>query len=170
MRRLLATVSLITALLFIPAFAPATTLPHGLPVAARSYSQNQDNSKIKVWVNTHSGVYHCPGTRWYGRTKSGEYMTQGDAQQKGYRPAYGRACQSGGGGSASPTASKKTSSETGGGDHSGNPNVKVWVNTASEVYHCPGSRWYGRTKNGEYMTQAKAQDAGDRPARGKVCE
>ena len=24
-----------------------------------------------VWVNTESGVYHKPGTRWYGKTKTG---------------------------------------------------------------------------------------------------
>src|SRR6266700_3660894 len=47
----------------------------------------------KVWVNTRSRVYHCPGTRWYGNTKSGEYMTQKQAQDKGYRPAYGKVCQ-----------------------------------------------------------------------------
>ena len=27
----------------------------------------------KVWVNTRSGVYHCPGTRDYGTTPSGHY-------------------------------------------------------------------------------------------------
>jgi cytoskeletal protein RodZ len=29
----------------------------------------------------------------------------------------------------------------------------VWVNTESGVYHRPGARWYGRTKQGEYMTE-----------------
>ena len=51
----------------------------------------------------------------------------------------------------------------------GNPSTKVWVNTKSAVYHCPGSRWYGTTKNGEYMTQKQAQAAGNRPAYGTVC-
>lgn len=53
---------------------------------------------------------------------------------------------------------------------SGNPNVRVWVNTASSVYHCPGTRWYGATKRGEYMTQKQAQAKGNRPAYGKYCE
>jgi hypothetical protein len=53
----------------------------------------QGNPETKVWVNTHSGVYHCPGTRWYGNTKSGEYMTQKQAQEKKYRPAHGKVCQ-----------------------------------------------------------------------------
>ena len=50
------------------------------------------NATVKVWVNTNSGVYHCPGTRWYGKTKSGQFMTQREAQSKGYRPAYGAVC------------------------------------------------------------------------------
>ncbi|MGI9104513.1 MAG: hypothetical protein ACR2IF_18880 [Terriglobales bacterium] len=53
----------------------------------------QGNPNVKVWVNTRSGVYHCPGTRWYGNTKNGEYMTQKQAREKGYRPAYGKVCQ-----------------------------------------------------------------------------
>jgi hypothetical protein len=47
---------------------------------------------VTVWVNTNSGVYHCSNTRWYGNTKSGQYMTQQEAQSKGYRPAHGSAC------------------------------------------------------------------------------
>jgi serine/threonine protein kinase len=50
------------------------------------------NPEVKVWVNTDSGTYHCPGTRWYGRTQVGEYMTQKQAQGKGYHPAAKRAC------------------------------------------------------------------------------
>jgi hypothetical protein len=41
------------------------------------------NPDIRVWVNTNSGAYDCPGTRWYGKTKEGEYMTQKQAQGKG---------------------------------------------------------------------------------------
>jgi len=40
-----------------------------------------------VWVNTDSGVYHKPGTRWYGKTKQGKYMTEADAQKASYRAA-----------------------------------------------------------------------------------
>ena len=40
-----------------------------------------------VWVNTDSGVYHKPGTRYYGKTKQGKYMTEADAQKAGYRAA-----------------------------------------------------------------------------------
>lgn len=50
------------------------------------------NADVAVWVNTKSGVYHCRNTRWYGNTKNGLYMTQREAQSKGYRPAYGNVC------------------------------------------------------------------------------
>ena len=50
------------------------------------------NPNAQVWVNTSSGVYHCPNTRWYGNTNNGKYMTQQEAQSKGYRPAHGNVC------------------------------------------------------------------------------
>lgn len=38
----------------------------------------------------------------------------------------------------------------------------VWVNPDSKVYHKEGSRWYGKTKKGSYMTEAEAIKAGFR--------
>ena len=38
----------------------------------------------------------------------------------------------------------------------------VWVNSESHVYHKEGSRWYGRTKKGKYMTESEAIKEGDR--------
>jgi hypothetical protein len=43
----------------------------------------------KVWVNTRSGKYWKPGSRYYGATKQGEFITEKEAVQKGYRPANG---------------------------------------------------------------------------------
>jgi hypothetical protein len=41
----------------------------------------------------------------------------------------------------------------------------VWVNTSSHVYHYQKSRWYGKTKQGQYMTEEQAKEDGNRPAR-----
>jgi hypothetical protein len=47
---------------------------------------------IRVWVDTEYGFYHCPTSKLYGKTKQGVYMTQKQAQDRGYRPAYGTFC------------------------------------------------------------------------------
>jgi hypothetical protein len=39
----------------------------------------------------------------------------------------------------------------------------VWVNLDSGVYHS-GGRWYGKTKNGKFMTEAEAKQAGYKPS------
>jgi hypothetical protein len=39
------------------------------------------------------------------------------------------------------------------------------VNTDSHIYHKEGSRYYGTTKNGKYVTEAEAIKEGDRPAK-----
>ncbi len=45
----------------------------------------------------------------------------------------------------------------------------VWVNTSSKVYHCSGSTYYGKTKEGKYMTESDAMKMGAKADRGKPC-
>ena len=64
---------------------------------------------------------------------------------------------------AGETAERRTEQASGGGSG------KVWVNTPTKVYHCEKDQWYGRTKNGEYMTESQAKAAGNRGSNGKAC-
>jgi hypothetical protein len=41
---------------------------------------------------------------------------------------------------------------------------KVWVNLDTGIYHKSG-RWYGKTKNGKFMTVDDAKKAGYKPAK-----
>lgn len=120
----------------------------------------------KVWVNPTSSVYHCPGTRYWGKTKSGLLMFEDDAVAAGHRPAYGRPC-----GLVRPVPKVDTLVPVPRALTAPPPDdaVQVWVNTSSGVFHCPGTRYYGATKAGRYLKQAAARSAGYRPANGTSC-
>jgi hypothetical protein len=63
---------------------PPTAEVHGQP---RFVPETITESE--VWVNTRSGKYFKPGSRYYGKTKEGKFMTEIDALDSGYLPAGG---------------------------------------------------------------------------------
>lgn len=62
--------------------APATPAKTSAPSA----SQGNPGPGL-VWVNLDSGVYHYEGSRYYGKTKNGKYISEADAVKAGYHPA-----------------------------------------------------------------------------------
>ncbi|MGA7245020.1 MAG: DUF3761 domain-containing protein [Terracidiphilus sp.] len=85
-----------------PAPAPAAnSAPAPAPTPAPAPPKKSANSAAtpapgggagQVWLNTASNVYHCPGSRYYGTTKAGAYMTEAEAKAKGAKPDHGKAC------------------------------------------------------------------------------
>ena len=48
---------------------------------------------VKVWTYKQTGFYYCPDSKFYGKFKPGAYMTQGEALERGYRPAAQDPCR-----------------------------------------------------------------------------
>jgi hypothetical protein len=62
------------------------TFLRGLPLQTKTAPATTAN---EVWVNTRSGKYWKPGSRFYGKTKQGEFMSELEALDRGYSPAGG---------------------------------------------------------------------------------
>jgi hypothetical protein len=70
--------------------ATATTVAPAKPTPAATPAAGGGDGK--VWVNTASKVYHCAGTKYYGKTKAGAYMTEAEAKAKGNHANNKKAC------------------------------------------------------------------------------
>ena len=65
-----------------PAAKSAEVAGKSVATAAKTAPKKGD-----VWVNTESKVFHKEGSRWYGNTKQGKWMSEADALKQGYRAA-----------------------------------------------------------------------------------
>ena len=68
----------------------ATPAPAKAASAAPATAPAAGGGAGKVWVN--GKVYHCEGTKFYGKTKKGEYMTEAEAKTKGAHGVKGQTC------------------------------------------------------------------------------
>jgi hypothetical protein len=83
--------------LFKPKTSAGTSPAPGGPAPARGAARNVATSNSPapggghglVWVNTETHIYHREGSRFYGTTKKGKYMTEADAIKEGDKAAGG---------------------------------------------------------------------------------
>ena len=113
------------------------------------------------------------GSYWSGATKKG--ACTGHKGVKDWYAAAGSAAANTAPAAAAATAApaaaapKVSAVPAATAAPSGGPG-QVWVNKTSKVYHCPSDPWYGKTKNGAYMSESDAIAQGNHADHGKACK
>jgi len=137
--------------------------PAGAPANATGLCKDgtyTTSASKKGACSKHEGV-----KEWFGAaSSSGAPAAASEATTKSTTPAPASAASAPAAPAAKTAAAPTAAAAPGGGPG------QVWVNTKSKVYHCQGDRWYGKTKEGEYMTEAQATAKGFRPDHGKACK
>jgi hypothetical protein len=64
----------------------------GIAEAPAPTVEIRGDPNIKVWVDTHTALYYCPGDQFYGTSPDGHFSTQREAQSDRFEPAERSAC------------------------------------------------------------------------------
>jgi hypothetical protein len=143
------------------AVAPPATAPAGSTGLCKDGTYSSGPTK-KGACKGHKGV-----KEWYGAPAAAA------APAAPATPAKAAAAPAAASASATPAAASPSTSKASKAPEAAAPGGgtgKVWVNKSTKVYHCPGDRWYGKTKEGEYVSEAEAVAQGAKPDHGKACK
>jgi hypothetical protein len=126
------------------------------------------NATKKGACNGHKGV-----KEWYSASSTSTSATKAASAAPAAAAAPAAVAAAPAAAAAAPanamkSSSKTASAPTGAAAPGGGPGM-VWVNSSSKVYHCPSDKWYGKTKQGAYMSEADAKAKGNRAEGGKSC-
>ena len=138
-------------------------------IDGRPYASVDDLSRAGVSKST---IEKIRGSVVAGGGSSRSASSKSSRSSKSESPASSASGSDSGSSSSgsSASASRRSSSSSASKDEEVAPRTPpakgmVWVNTATKVYHYEGDRWYGKTKEGKFMTEADAQKAGYRASK-----
>lgn len=150
--------------------AIVSALAAGLCFSISSFAQAPASAPVGTTGLCKDGSFYsgaskkgaCSGHKglktWYGASKAAAASGAAAATA----PAAAASAPAAASGASSPAAATK------GAAPAGSPG-QVWVNTDTKVYHCATDKHYGKTKHGEYMSEAAAKAKGFRASHGKTC-
>ncbi len=159
----LASIALASALFALPALAQA---PSGAP--ANATGQCKDGT---YWTGTsRSGA--CRGHKgiqtWYAGASHNPTATPAKPSPVGASTPGSEGGTPGSTPKIAPRPTRTPPQPQANAAAGGGPGL-VWVNTSTKVYHCYGDRYYGKTKDGKYMSEPDAKALGAKGARGQSC-
>ena len=144
----------------------AAQAPAGAPAGATGLCN--DGSYFKGTVKIGACTGHKGLKTWYGVPPKNASPSSTPAAKSASPATPAATPASAPSKPAAQAAPAKTSNSAMAQAPGGGPGL-VWVNTASKVYHCPGTQYYGKTKAGAYMSEADAKAKGNHPVGGKPC-
>ena len=147
-----------------PADAPAGST--GLCKDGTYYS----GAERKGACRGHKGVKEWYADAASGKNEKAKTDTKAPAPKEAAAPATAPATAAAGPAAAAPAKTKGAVAKPAAAPAPGGGPGMVWANDTTKVYHCAGDRWYGKTKHGEYLSEADAKAKGFKPDRGKACQ
>jgi DNA uptake protein ComE-like DNA-binding protein len=142
----------------LPGVGPATAKKI---VAGRPYASVSDLSKAGVSASQISKISSMVTV-----SSAAAASSASTASKKASAPAGGTTESAPASSGSQKMAPKSTSAGSGPTEARQAPaKGMVWVNTATKVYHYEGDQWYGKTKEGKFMTEQDAIRAGYRASK-----
>ena len=166
----------------MPNYTPRLIAAFGLIAVASAFAQVPSAAPSGTTGLCKDGSYSSNATKagacsghkgvktWYASAASAPLPAPSPASSTAAKAVAPAASASQSAAKAQSTETKKAVSNTAPATQApGGSAGQVWVNASSKTYHCFGTQYYGKTKQGQYMTEAAAKAAGNHADHGKTC-
>jgi hypothetical protein len=162
-QNLLAAAGLAALLTSVHAQTAPADAPAGTTVQCKDGSYAANDTK-KGACRGHKGI-----KTWFGKAESSAKAEAAPAAPSAKPASAAAPAPTEQAGKASASGMKGKTARADVPQAAGGGAGKVWANDSTKVYHCMGDRYYGKTKKGEYMSEADAKAKGMHAARNKAC-